>query len=187
MNERTSATLLRRVGQRDNAAWNEFVQLYTPLLFHWALKSNLQGDDAAELVQEVFVSLLTLLPTFEYDRQKSFRAWLYTVIRSKWSDLLRKRGRLPPGDDGLSQAEGENNLVELEEQEFHDFLVQRALELVEQDFGAKTVAAFRGVALQDRSGKDVAAELGMTEDAVYHARSRVMKRLREHLDGMWIE
>src|SRR5687768_3864107 len=68
MNERTSATLLRRVGQRDDAAWSEFVELYTPLLFHWALKSNLQREDAAELVQEVFVSLLTLLPTFQYDK-----------------------------------------------------------------------------------------------------------------------
>lgn len=187
MNDRTSASLLLRVGEHDANAWNEFVQLYTPLLLHCAMKSKLQSDDAVELVQEVFVSLLTLLPTFEYDGQRSFRAWLFVVFRNKWTDFLRKRGRRPQGDAGLSQAEAEDALVELQEQEFRDFLIGRALELVEREFGEKTVAAFRGLALEGRSGKEVAAELEMSEDAVYQARHRVMKRLREHLAGMWIE
>ncbi len=187
MDDRTSASLLLRVGTHDSQAWNEFVQLYTPLLFHWAQRSNLQSHDAAELVQEVFMALVTLLPTFQYDRSRSFRAWLYTVMRSKLSELQRKRKRMPGNDAAVEDAEGPSELIELEEREFREFLIARALELVEREFGANTIAAFRATALEDRAGREVASELGLSEDAVYQARSRVMKRLREHLAGMWQE
>ena len=52
----TSVTLLHRLRQPANqAAWQQFVQLYTPLLFYWARKSGLADADAADLVQELLV------------------------------------------------------------------------------------------------------------------------------------
>ena len=83
--ESTPASLLLRLRQpSDEEAWKRFVRIYTPLLWHWAERWGLQADDAADLVQEVFVVLLKSLPTFEYDRNRSFRAWLHTVVRTKW-------------------------------------------------------------------------------------------------------
>jgi RNA polymerase sigma-70 factor (ECF subfamily) len=132
------------------------------------------------------MSLVTLLPTFKYDRQRSFRAWLFTIMRSRLADMQRKQNRQPSAD-APCEAESKCELIELDEQEFRDFLIQRALELVEREFEPTTVAAFRATALEERSGREVARDLGMSEDAVYQARSRVMKRLREHLAGMWLE
>lgn len=181
----TPPSLLLRVAEHDDKAWGEFVELYTPLLMAWAKKSRLNDDQAAELIQEVFVALLTLLPRFTYDKNRSFRAWLYTVIRNRWIDVLRRKRIASPGDAGLSSAQAAADIVELEETEFRNSLIRRALELVKREFGPATVAAFQRTALEERPAAEVASELGMSEDAVYQAKSRVMRKLKEHLAGMW--
>src|SRR5947209_11513540 len=81
----------------DQQAWQEFVDLYTPLLYQWARRAGLQDPDAADLLQDVFTSLVQKLPEFHYDRQKSFRAWLRTVTLNQWRDNRKRRGRQPLG------------------------------------------------------------------------------------------
>jgi RNA polymerase sigma-70 factor (ECF subfamily) len=72
----------------------------------------------------------------------------------------------------------------LEEAEYRSVVVKRALDLIRSDFEPQTWAAFTGVMVDGRSAKDVAAELGMTVNAVYLACHRVMTRLREEIDGL---
>ena len=87
----TSATLLKRLQRPDDqAAWDRFVELYTPLLYYWARRMRLQEADAADLVQEVFALLVQELPRFDYDAQKSFRGWLRTVTLNKWHEKRRR-------------------------------------------------------------------------------------------------
>jgi RNA polymerase sigma-70 factor (ECF subfamily) len=181
----TPQSLLLRLRQPDDAAWGQFVDLYTPLLFHWATRSGLQQQDALELVQEMFLTLVQALPSFEYDRHGSFRAWLYTMLRRKWVDLRRKQTRLPGNDAGLSAAQAPDELVEIHEREYRAFLIRRGLELVEQELGATTIAAFRATALDERPTSEVACELGISENAVYQARRRVLRKLKEQLAGLW--
>ena len=48
---KTPISLLERLRQpEEQAAWERFVQLYTPLLHHWARRLGLQGQEAADLV-----------------------------------------------------------------------------------------------------------------------------------------
>jgi DNA-directed RNA polymerase specialized sigma24 family protein len=55
----TSVSLLQRLKQPDaQEAWARFVHLYTPLFFYWACRLGLQESDAADLVQEVFMTLV---------------------------------------------------------------------------------------------------------------------------------
>src|SRR4051812_5915230 len=76
----TPVSILERLGQPENdRAWEQFVQIYTPLLYSWARHLGLQSHDAAELVQDVFLVLIQKLPEFQYDPAKSFRGWLRTV------------------------------------------------------------------------------------------------------------
>jgi RNA polymerase sigma-70 factor (ECF subfamily) len=78
--DKTPASLLHRLRQPNAVdAWPRFVELYTPLLYYWAKRLGLQQQDAADLVQDVFVLLVQKLPEFAYDRHKSFRGWLRTV------------------------------------------------------------------------------------------------------------
>jgi DNA-directed RNA polymerase specialized sigma24 family protein len=86
----TSASLLDRLRRPgEDAAWARFVDLYTPLLYHWARRTGLAQAQAADLVQDVLVVLVRKLPEFTYDRTRSFRSWLRTVTLNKWREDLR--------------------------------------------------------------------------------------------------
>ena len=86
----TPASLLERLRQPfEPDAWNRFVSLYTPLIYSWGRRAGLQDEDSADLVQEVFVTLLDVLPTFTYDRHKSFRGWLRTITLNKWRNARK--------------------------------------------------------------------------------------------------
>jgi RNA polymerase sigma-70 factor (ECF subfamily) len=52
------------------------------------------------------------------------------------------------------------------------------------DFDQKTWQAFRRMAVDGHLSAEIAADLGMTKDAVRQAKCRVLRRLRDELDGM---
>jgi RNA polymerase sigma-70 factor (ECF subfamily) len=179
----TSVSLLDQLRGPDRAAaWPRFVRLYTPLLLHWAVRQGFQPADAADLVQEVFVKLLSALSEFERQREGSFRAWLRRIVVNQSRDFRRRRAtRLFPGDDGLSGYEDDPPADDADDRLR---LVRRGLEVVRPDFSDSTWAAFAGVMIDSRPAGNVAAELGISENAVYLARHRVLTRLRQELDGL---
>ena len=91
----TSESLLLRLRNSgddsiDESAWQEFVKIYTPLLFDWARKIGLPDSDASDLVQEVLLLAFQKLPQFSYDRNSSFRGWLRTVTINKYREKRRR-------------------------------------------------------------------------------------------------
>ena len=80
--ESTSISLLERLRKTNqDAAWQRFVDLYAPLIYHWARHQGLNATDAADLVQDVLAMLIAKLPEFNYDPTQRFRGWLRTVDR----------------------------------------------------------------------------------------------------------
>ena len=180
----TSITLLERVREvSDDRAWDRFVALYTPFLLACARRAGLKNDDASELVQDVFLHLLDQMPKFEYDAgRRNFRGWLKTVTVNKCRERWRKRTPAP-----LIEPATEATAVEDEafwERDYRDSLVQRALEIMQRDFESKTWRACWECTVGGRKAADVAAELGMTEAAVFMAKSRVLRKLRQDLAGL---
>src|SRR5437016_3019036 len=65
--ESTPASLLDQLrGSERGPAWGRFVSLYTPLLAHWAQRASVPVADRADLLQDVFLVLVRVIPTFEY-------------------------------------------------------------------------------------------------------------------------
>jgi RNA polymerase sigma-70 factor (ECF subfamily) len=147
---------------------------------------GLQPADAADLVQEVFAVLVRKLPEFRYDRQKSFRGWLRTIALNKWRDRQRQRTEAPraPDDAAFAGLAAEDPAGLLEEAEYRQHLIRRALEVMQSDFQPTTWKACWEYVVAERSAAEVAAELGISVGAVYVAKSRVLSRLRQELEGM---
>jgi RNA polymerase sigma-70 factor (ECF subfamily) len=180
----TSVSLLenlRRPG--DQAAWNRFTELYAPLLYGWARRLGLQPNDAADLVQDVFAVLVRKLPEFRYDRQRSFRTWLQTVMLNKWRDRQRRPGEKPVEANGaaLHNLAVPDAVEEFGEAEYRQTLVKRALQIMKADFQPATWKACWEYVVMDRPAAEVAAELGISVGTVYVAKSRVLNRLRQEL------
>jgi RNA polymerase sigma-70 factor (ECF subfamily) len=182
----TPASLLERLRvSAEQADWERFVQLYTPLLRHWASRLVTDGADADDLVQDVFVQLVQHLSEFRYDPGKRFRGWLWTVTVNKWRERCRRRSvAVPAGDSQLEDVAGPDVAAEVDEAEYRQYLVTRALQIMEAEFQPGTWRAFWETVHQGRQASEVAAELGITENAVYLAKSRVLRRLRQELNGL---
>ena len=183
----TSISLLERVRQpAAREAWAQFVALYTPLLFYWACRLGLREADAADLVQDVFFTLVQKLPSFRYQQGRSFRAWLRTLTYNRWCDFHRRRAAQPRVNSSvtLSALADPQTLDPFWEQEYRQHLVGRALELIQGKFRPATWKACWECVVGDRPAAEVAQELGLSVAAVYAAKSRVLRCLREELSGL---
>jgi RNA polymerase sigma-70 factor (ECF subfamily) len=183
----TPASLLERLRQpAAEGAWARFVELYTPLLYFWACRMRLQAADAADLVQDVFTSLLEKLPQFRYDQHKSFRAWLRAVAVNKWRDNRRRRDAqlAHAADAPVPEVAVAAEAEALWEAEYHQHLVGRAVELMQAEFPPHVWRACLEFVVSGRPAAEVAANLGISIDMVYAAKSRVLRRLRQELDGL---
>ena len=182
----TPVSLLERLRQPgERQAWQRFTELYTPLMYYWARRLGMQPSDAADLVQDVFAILIQKLPEFAYDRRKSFRSWLRTVMFNKWRDQQR-RAEPPQQADEATFAElpGPDKADWVGEVEYRQNLIRRALQIMQADFQPSTWKACWEYVVSDRSAAEVAAELGISVGAVYVAKSRVLSRLRQELEGL---
>ncbi|HEV3259095.1 MAG TPA: sigma-70 family RNA polymerase sigma factor [Gemmataceae bacterium] len=180
----TSISLLERLRfPADQAAWERFVKLYTPLLCHWVRRSGVRGQDVADVVQDVFTVLVRKLPAFRYDPHRRFRAWLWTVTRNKCRERLR-RAAARPGEAAFSQCARPDEVSVFDEGEYRHYVMKRALQLMQADFQPSTWKAFWACVVEERPTPDVAVELGLSTDAVYAAKSRVLRRLRQELDSL---
>jgi RNA polymerase sigma-70 factor (ECF subfamily) len=132
----------------------------------------------------VFCVLVRKLPSFQYDPSKSFRSWLRTVLQNTWRNRRRQKIAEPRDDLDLLPPQKSDEVAELEEAEYRQHLVARAAELMQAEFEPSTWQACWQFVVVGRPAAEVATELGLTVNAVYLAKSRVLARLRRELEGL---
>lgn len=189
----TSASLLERL-QADprSPAWQQMTDIYQPLIRSWLHRQDVLYSDADDLVQEVLAVVVRRLPDFEHNQRiGAFRTWLRTitvnVVRDHWRSK-KHRPTAPGGSDlkeFLNQLEDpESGLSHAWNQEHDRHVTHRLLEMLKGDFEPKTWQAFTRLALDGASAADVAQELGLSTNAVFIAKSRVLARLRQEAAGL---
>jgi RNA polymerase sigma factor (sigma-70 family) len=183
----TNTNLVLRLRNRaDEAAWCEFVQIYEPLIHSLIRHKGFQHADAAELTQEVLLTVAGRVDRFEPDPGRgSFRGWLFTITRRLLINFLSCPARRFAGSGRTSvlarllqqpsRDAGESQVFELE---LKRRLFQWAAERVKERVEAATWEAFWQTAVEARPVAAVARELRLTIGAVYVARSRVMRHMR---------
>lgn len=178
----TPMSLLRRVSSsNDPLAWREFVDLLLPVMWKWVARLKLAEHDAADLIQDVFVVLFKELPGFRYDPQRSFRAWLWTVLKRRAIDGQRKQQPLALDPEQVIVT---HDLPLLDESDFRSVLLSRALSIVQAEFAPQTWRAFWEHVINGRSAADVAVELSIAPGSVYVAKGRILGVLKERLRDM---
>lgn len=190
----TSPTLLRQVADWANhPAWVRFRDTYDPYLRYWCRRYGLDAEAIDEVCRRIWFELAERMQTFEYDPSGSFRGWLRRLCASRVLNYLRER-RVHPVlslDDREHEpaAGGRGTAGEPDEGETEETPDSARLLLLGQ--GAAVQAAVRAkvkphnweafwlVAICDWSVERTARALGMTKAAVYAARKRVARMLRD--------
>jgi RNA polymerase sigma factor (sigma-70 family) len=194
---RTSATLLGRLRRdvSDQEAWAEFVHQYGPLIYRWCRHWKLQEADAQDVAQVVLAKLAAKLRTFQYDPNQSFRAYVKTLARYAWCDVLASRQEPGAGGSGdsavfelLDTIEAREDLESRLAVAFDRELLDEAIARIRLRVEPRTWEAFRLTAQEGLSGAEAAGRTGMEVAAVYKAKSKVQKMLKEEtrrIQEMW--
>ncbi|MEL7497769.1 MAG: RNA polymerase sigma factor [Planctomycetota bacterium] len=181
----TRESLLLQIREPENReAWEEFVEIYRPVVFRMALAKGLQHVDALDLVQTVFISIAGSISKWEKrDGKTRFRNWLLRIAKNATLNALTRR---PPdqaiGGDTVAYelvnhaAEDSNEASQLD-LEYGRQIYLRAAEQVRNSVNESTWQAFELTAVQGISIASAASELGKSVGVIYAARSRVMKQL----------
>lgn len=184
----TSVSLIQRLKTpADAAAWARFDALYRPLLQSWLRRQAVADADADDLTQETLAVVMRRLPDFEHNgRQGAFRHWLRAILANCLKAFRRQgRDRAAGGDQFQEMAarleDPRSELSRHWEQQHDRHLLAGLLEMLAGEFEPKTLLAFRRHVLEGLSPELTAGEAGLSVGAVYIAKSRILRRLREEL------
>ena len=185
----TSSGLLQRVRTGEPEAWRRLVRLYGPLVFLWCRRLGLPPDDEADVAQDVWAAVAKGTANFRRQPPEfTFRGWLFTLTRNKAVDWYRKSEAKGAGGTAAQQAMAKVPEVAADSAERvpgeKDLLVRQALELIRPEFEEQTWKAFWRSAVDGLPAVAVAAELEMTPGAVRQAKYRVLRRLRDEIEGL---
>lgn len=192
--------LLQRAKLRESTAWDTLVHAYSPLVYVWCRRRLPQPADAENVGQEVFCAVAEAVAGFEGDAN-AFRAWLSRITHNKIADFWRRRQKEPAAMGGsdarqvfqqipAGEVSGENEAPtnddlpaqdELSTADENRLVFRRLTESIRLEFETTTWKAFCEVFIEGRSPGDVAADLKISRNAVYLAKSRVLRRLRQQV------
>jgi RNA polymerase sigma-70 factor (ECF subfamily) len=186
----TSVTLLGRLRRvpADQEAWAQFTERYGRKIYGWCRQWNLQEADAEDVTQIVLLKLAEQMRSFDYDADRSFRAWLKTVTRHVLADYWNSRGGAGIGGDRalafLGTVEAREDLIRRLDEEFDRELFEEAMARVQMRVTPRTWEAFERTAVHGESGAAAAAALGMKVATVFVARSKVQKMLQAEIQKL---
>lgn len=190
--DETSESLLAEVrhGERDEA-WQRLVDCYTPFLRAILLRRGIGSGDVDDVIQNVLAVVVRRIPEFERQRTGAFRTWLRSICANCFREFWRAKGKQARvnqvanfADLVADLSDDQSDLSRYWEQEHDNFVLGELLKAVRGEFRETTYEAFRRLALDGESVDSVAGDLGISVNAAFVARSRVLKRLREVGAGM---
>ena len=182
--ERTTTALLTGLFDPANAeAWQAFDRRYRPILIGFARSCGLGDHDAAEVAQDTILRFVEQYRAGMYDRSRGrLGTWLVTIARYRVLDMRHASNSLASIRDGTAVVLHDDRSVQeaYEGQRRLAILREAILELQQHTrVEPRTIRAFELLYYQGMSAQAVAADLGMSVQDVYLARSRVAARVRE--------
>ncbi|MGB3726481.1 MAG: sigma-70 family RNA polymerase sigma factor [Glaciecola sp.] len=81
--------LVRKALKGNKKAWLSLLNRYEKPVFNFALRMTGNHHDSADLMQEIFVSVLNSLPN--YRGNGAFKAWLFKIAHFRCMDYFRRQ------------------------------------------------------------------------------------------------
>ncbi len=178
----TSSSLLERVKQGQDQAIRSFYDIYRPLLVGWVKQSGIRSPDAEDLSSDVLSRVTLHMRKLAYQRGKGggFRGYLHAATRNGIRDYWRSRRRTPPHtriNDDFDAANPDPSAAAWN-QEYNRRLLETLLTRVEGEVDPESWKIFILHCRDQVSAKDIAAQFGISDGAVYSRSFRVMEKLR---------
>ena len=188
----TSISLLQRLSSDPGADdWSRLVADYAPMIKRWLRQNGVSDADSDDIVQDVMTVLVNRVGEFQRQRTGSFRRWVRTMTVNCMRDHLRKQNKSPRPTGGSDMvqmmhelADDQSQLSRLWDEEHSRHLLEILLERVRPEFRKQTWDAFSMIAIEKLPTETVSSRLSMTPNAIFVAKSKVLRRIREEGAGL---
>lgn len=178
------AALVGRCVRGEQAAWDEMVGRYQRLIFAIPRRAGLTEDQAADVFQDVFLTLFEKIG--EIEQPDRIRSWMVTTAKFKtWAVVRSSKGLYSPATEEEMETEmanirdqtrlADDILIELEEQH----LIRTALLELEE----RCQQILSMIYLRDPAATyvEVAEAINVGESSISPLRSRCLKKLERVL------
>lgn len=185
--------LITRVRQGDSAAWQRLIDEYEGRLLAFAMRRLRDRQLAEDVVQDTFVGFLTALPN--YDSSTPLQAFLFSICAHKLTDRLRQTGRRPlllpvvagDGQEPASPSHRARRASSIarsrEHRETEELVLARCLaqqiESWRQGGQLERLKCLELLLVRGLANKEVATQLGISEQAVANHKQFLVGKLRE--------
>lgn len=171
-------------GTQDKAdAWLRFYRIYEPLIRGFARRCRLPDDEQDDCVQETLQTVIVALRDFKYDRERGrFRGWLFSVVRSRATDLMRRRLRRDSrraADSPDEQADPSADVVAELERRWRSAVIQTVIEQLREEVSATNFEVFNLRSVEGLPTPEVAARLKMAPEKVRYRHHRTFRKFRD--------
>ncbi|HEX2300972.1 MAG TPA: sigma-70 family RNA polymerase sigma factor [Pseudonocardiaceae bacterium] len=169
--------LVRAASAGDEAAWNQLVTRYLPLVKSVIRSLGLAGQDAEDVAQIVWLRLVEHLNDIREPR--ALAGWLKTTTRNECLHVLKSTRRtVPVGtqvEPGAAEPDGHEVDEDLLLAERHQALLAALAELPEHQRNLLVLLA----ADPPLPYAEIASRLGMRIGSIGPTRARALSRLRQ--------
>ncbi|MBI4717389.1 MAG: sigma-70 family RNA polymerase sigma factor [Planctomycetes bacterium] len=189
----THTSLLNGLKDPGNrSVWQDFVARYRPMIVKFAQRRGLSEEDAQDAAQQTLIAFCGAYQQGKYERQQGrLRFWLFGIARNQIRNA-RKRDRhrevQAVEDSGATaffdRLPDEADMEQQWEEEWQQAVLRQCLEEIRREFDPRSLEAFERFAWKGQPAQEVARQLGMTPNAVFIAKHRIMKRIKELLPVM---
>ena len=182
--DKSDAELVLACRRGDETAWNALVDRYQRLIITIPRRAGLSEEQAADVFQEVFLTLFEKLD--EIEQPDRIRSWMVTTAKFKtWGIVRSSKGFYSPETEEEMELEmasladtsplADDVLLELEQQ--HQ--IRTALKELEE----RCQKILSMIYLQDAAASyaEVAAAIGVGETSISPLRSRCLQKLAKIL------
>ncbi|HMN95321.1 MAG TPA: sigma factor [Phycisphaerales bacterium] len=186
MSWETTTILLERLRAFDDAAWRDFSERFRTPIAAFARRNGLDAEAAQDVAQEALAAAAEGVRAGRYERGRGrLSAWLFGIA---WNEAMRRRRddrfeRQSPSIAGrttfFSALPSEAAARTAWDHEWERFVLDRCMSVARGEFTDRVLAIFDAVAIRAVDPALVAREFGVTRNAVFIAKHRVLRRLRE--------
>jgi len=183
----TTTILLEQLLNTETNAWQRFMDRFRTPMVRFARRCGLTEEQAEDATQDTLVRFVEQYREGQYDRSRGrLGSWLFTLmynsIRSQRRDDARSPKQGPRVIDRttfFSALPDEATAKQVWEQDWEHHALSMCMNQLRSEVSPSHFQIFELTTFREVPAAEVARQLGLTRDAVYQARYRMLKRLEE--------
>lgn len=189
LTEETERQVIERARNGDRAAVEEIYDRYSRYLSATCARFLPDQRDLKDVLQECFVKIFTSLDRFDYRGDGSLKAWMrQIVVNESLKTIRRRRKSVPIVFEERIQDVAEEEVIEPPDVEK---VPAAAIQKMIQELPDGYRAVFNLYAMEDKSHKEIAAALGISENTsasqLHRARAILARKIKEYSEKVIIK